>query len=164
MGDVEQDVPRNDLALRLALDVLGWHPSSPDFGDRVGGLARHMGAPGTDLCEAVEAFVAARLRAERQAIFLALHPECPVHPGMPNACDESLCDCFGADNLAEQIRVRLAAATEERERLRAMLSEALDEWGYWFSNADQADYDKRDIAKWRARIDEMRAALAEGGS
>lgn len=43
------------------------------------------------------------MRAERQAIFLALHPECPAYPGIPNKCDEAVCDCFAADHLAEQI-------------------------------------------------------------
>lgn len=55
---------------------------------------------------------------ERQAIFLALNPECPAFPGVPNTCNESVCDCFAADDLAGQIttlRARLAAVEGEGE-------------------------------------------------
>lgn len=49
------------------------------------------------------------LHDERQAIFLALNPECPAYPGIPNTCNESVCDCFAADDLAGQV-TRLRAA------------------------------------------------------
>ena len=45
----------------------------------------------------------ARLVAFEAQVFYALHPDCPVHPGIPNPCPPGMCDCFAADNMVAQI-------------------------------------------------------------
>lgn len=42
-------------------------------------------------------------------VFHALHPECPAFPGVPNACDPQVCDCFNCEQLPEKVAELVAA-------------------------------------------------------
>jgi len=62
--------------------------------------------------------------AELQRIFVALNPECPAAPGQPNTCHNTLCDCFGAHGMAEQVR-QLVAKLREAEELERCVTATL---------------------------------------
>lgn len=80
-------------------------------------------------------------------VFHALYPECPAFPGVPNACDTQICDCFNADRLPEKVE-RMAEALQKIRDIAFDYSDVYCTHEVWWKKMKEIEALTRVVPTW----------------